>query len=94
MLRQSLKELLVRDGLKLGLKWAEMRPEALKPFQFIELVIDLYGKQNVLSSPGSNTDIVPSVVSTVVNRRIWRPMKKNTEVNENAENDVVDRVTN
>jgi hypothetical protein len=44
MLRQSLKELLIADNLQLDdEKWGSKRPEELKPHQFIDLVVDLYG---------------------------------------------------
>jgi 16S rRNA (adenine1518-N6/adenine1519-N6)-dimethyltransferase len=44
MLRVSLKDLIAAEGLTLPNKWAELRPGAISPVQFIHLVIDLYGE--------------------------------------------------
>ena len=44
MLRASLKDLLKADGLTLPESWAELRPDALSPVQWIHLVVDLYGE--------------------------------------------------
>lgn len=43
-------ELIERDSLLLAPKWATLRPEQLKPAQFIELTIDLYGLKGSTTS--------------------------------------------
>lgn len=45
MIRSSLKELLAADGLTLSDKWANMRPEQLRPEEFIDLTLELYGQR-------------------------------------------------
>lgn len=35
--------MLLEDGLKLGDRWATLRPEQLKPEQFLVLTKELYG---------------------------------------------------
>lgn len=44
MLRQSLKELLKGHPIQLPDKWATLRPEALKPVDFVFLTRDLFGE--------------------------------------------------
>eukprot|EP00428_Durinskia_dybowskii_P075264 CAMPEP_0170395700 /NCGR_PEP_ID=MMETSP0117_2-20130122/21914_1 /TAXON_ID=400756 /ORGANISM="Durinskia baltica, Strain CSIRO CS-38" /LENGTH=301 /DNA_ID=CAMNT_0010652019 /DNA_START=19 /DNA_END=921 /DNA_ORIENTATION=+ len=69
MLRQSLKELLLRDGVILLLRdgvtlaseWAEYRPEQLKPSQFIDLTIDMYGEKGSETSNRALSSKIPSV---------------------------------
>lgn len=71
MLRQSLKGLMEQDQLTLNEeKWGTKRPEELRPVQFIELVLDLYGpkaattnKADALSEPG--------LTETVI-KKVWR----------------------
>lgn len=46
MMRQSLKELLLEDGLTIPEKWATMRPEQLQPVDFVQLTADLYGERS------------------------------------------------
>ena len=44
MLRKSLQDLLKAEELIMPLKWAEMRPDALSPVQFVHLTLDLFGE--------------------------------------------------
>jgi len=44
MMRQSLKDLLKQEQVVLPEKWATMRPEQLKPEEFIQLTVDLFGE--------------------------------------------------
>eukprot|EP01041_Mallomonas_annulata_P003998 gene3998-7968_t len=53
MLRQSLKDLLLLEGLTMPEKWSTMRPEQLKPEEFLQLTADIFGKQDIASA--SNT---------------------------------------
>ena len=46
MMRQSLKDLLLTEELVLPERWATKRPEELRPEEFIQLTIDVYGKKN------------------------------------------------
>jgi 16S rRNA A1518/A1519 N6-dimethyltransferase RsmA/KsgA/DIM1 with predicted DNA glycosylase/AP lyase activity len=69
MLRQSLKTVLAEDGLTLDeAKWGTKRPEELRPHEFIELVIDLYGERSSQESPslGVTEDTV----------KVWRLDKR------------------
>jgi len=43
MMRQSLKDLLLSEALVLPDRWATKRPEELRPEEFIQLTIDVYG---------------------------------------------------
>ena len=56
MLRQSLKELLKADNLQLPEKWGALRPEQLKPVDFIRLTIDLYGEAPPAKEGSSSTE--------------------------------------
>jgi len=44
MLRKSLQDLLKAEELTMPEKWAEHRPDALTPIQFVQLTIDLFGE--------------------------------------------------
>lgn len=45
MMRQSLKDLLLSEALVLPDRWATKRPEELRPEEFIQLTIDVYGSK-------------------------------------------------
>ena len=45
MMRQSLKDLLLSEALVLPARWATKRPEELRPEEFIQLTIDVYGSK-------------------------------------------------
>lgn len=46
MMRQSLKDLLLSEALVLPDRWATKRPEELRPEEFIQLTIDVYGTKD------------------------------------------------
>ena len=58
-------ELIERDSLLLAPKWATLRPEQLKPAQFIELTIDLYGlKGSTTSTAALNNSNISNTTSS------------------------------
>lgn len=78
MMRQSLKDLIVQEGLHIPDKWATKRPEELRPEQFIDLTFDLFGgRDSTANTPldGTTTsrsdDSNPSQ-SIYFSKPIWR----------------------
>ena len=66
MMRQSLKELLRADELSLPDRWGTLRPEQLRPEEFLQLTVDLYGECGSSSSDRNlcaNRPCPPSVDS-------------------------------
>ena len=59
MMRQSLKELLLRDGLVIPDKWATMRPEQLQPVDFVHLTTDLYGEATEAERASERAALAP-----------------------------------
>ena len=53
--------MLLRDGVILASDWAEYRPEQLKPSQFIDLTIDIYGEKGSETSNRALSSKIPSV---------------------------------
>lgn len=58
----TISGLLERHGLQLPEKWATMRPEQLKPAQFIDLTIDIFGARG---SESSNAALLVSPVPLI-----------------------------
>jgi ribosomal RNA small subunit methyltransferase A len=88
MMRQSLKELLQQEGLTLPEKWGTMRPEELKPAEFVELTIDLFGEISEEEAqlcghyPARDTvagiggEVMPPTREELAATKVWRQMKE------------------
>mmetsp|Transcript_17043 Transcript_17043/g.32083 ORF Transcript_17043/g.32083 Transcript_17043/m.32083 type:complete len:327 (+) Transcript_17043:173-1153(+) len=75
ILRQSLKGLLLEDGLVLPDKWLLRRPQELTPGEFLQLTADLYGRRGDSSSGGSEEVAAEDGERTgqqYCTERIWR----------------------
>ena len=68
-MRQSLKNLLLTEGVVLPERWATLRPEQLRPVDFIQLTADLFGEAP--APPPSAGGAVGSKES-YESRAIWR----------------------
>lgn len=67
MMRQSLKNLLLAEGLVLPDRWATLRPEQLKPVDFIQLTADLFGEAAPVEGQG-----MEGSKESYESRAIWR----------------------
>jgi hypothetical protein len=74
MFRKSLAELIEKEKLVLPAKWEAMRPEHLKPVEFIHLTIDLFGeKQHQQPQQSKTVDSTGEVAQS--HEKIWRNVK-------------------
>mmetsp|Transcript_22642 Transcript_22642/g.33099 ORF Transcript_22642/g.33099 Transcript_22642/m.33099 type:complete len:339 (+) Transcript_22642:164-1180(+) len=79
MLRSSLKAMIQQDGLSLPPRWATLRPEELRPVEFLELTADLYGECDPASqlptasgSDSDQEDIFDVELAQYTSPRVWR----------------------
>jgi 16S rRNA A1518/A1519 N6-dimethyltransferase RsmA/KsgA/DIM1 with predicted DNA glycosylase/AP lyase activity len=67
MIRQSLKDLALLEGLQISDKWATKRPEELRPEQFIDLTLDLFGGSFAPTLPPTTTTTTTTTRTTITN---------------------------
>jgi hypothetical protein len=66
-------ELLRQENIEMPEKWATLRPEQLKPADFIDLTADLFGEAGAKAAPsGSASGGAESAKDEYVTRAIWR----------------------
>ena len=86
MLRVSLREMCERDNVILPEKWAKLRPEQLRPAQFLELTADLYGTRAPELVPPlerNHSSVVATSREIYTSPIVWR---KNMFANMNISN--------
>jgi hypothetical protein len=73
MFRKSLAELIDKEKLVLPSKWESMRPEHLKPVEFIHLTIDLFGEKKQQPQQSKTVESTDEVAQS--HEKIWRNVK-------------------
>ena len=79
-------EIISEDGLQLPERWAQLRPEQLKPEQFLSLTKDLYGP--AAPPPAAPAPAASSSSPEMAKRKpVWRTGFKRTIPVSNSDDD-------